>query len=160
VEIQREARRIHKENAVLRDVIRELGMSDDALQQRIHLAMSGSPHDPQVCVARINKSSSSPFFAPVQNVDSASATCSPTNATSATISTSNAVAPSAFDQRVALPFLDAHATDALDQTTISPLPDAIVTDALQTWDLYSWVNDLANIKDAYSFNAQVSYHLR
>lgn len=41
------------------------------------------------------------------------------------------------------------------QTTVSDLPEINATDALQTWDLYSWINDLANIKDAYSFDPQV-----
>lgn len=46
VEIQKEARRIHQENDALRCVIRELGMSDDALKLR--LDMRRRIHDPPV----------------------------------------------------------------------------------------------------------------
>lgn len=37
MEIQKEARRIHQENDALRSVIREMGMSDDALELRLDM---------------------------------------------------------------------------------------------------------------------------
>jgi hypothetical protein len=181
VEIQREARRIHEENAVLRCVIRELGVSDEALQQRLQLAMSArdSPaHDTQVSLARIIDVSSSSSFALGQNGASTAASRSSmdTNANSAAFSNLGTLPPPILDQNAVShvpdatvanalnhtaisPLSDAHVTSTFEETGTSSLLDANVTDALHTWDLYSWVNDLSNIKDAYSINAQVSFYL-
>lgn len=40
--MQKQARRVHEENAALRSIIHDLGLSDDALQQRLQLAMDAN----------------------------------------------------------------------------------------------------------------------
>ena len=58
-EIQKEARRVHEENKALRCIVREMGVSDDALRHRLSALLNTTASSPaaatQVCLAFCRK---------------------------------------------------------------------------------------------------------
>ncbi|KIK68792.1 hypothetical protein GYMLUDRAFT_734483 [Collybiopsis luxurians FD-317 M1] len=145
--MQKEARRVHEENKALRCIIRDLGMSDDVLQQRLELVMgtsSSSACTPQNCASTASHSSIIP--APPATISNTNSTIAPSGP------------PSAVNQIMDRPPpATAPLIEPMSNASLTYHEDPVALDTLQTWDLYSWLNDLSNIKDAYGIEAQTQF---
>ncbi|KAL9625288.1 MAG: hypothetical protein Q9160_000690 [Pyrenula sp. 1 TL-2023] len=142
-EMQQQARRVHEENTVLRSVIRDLGLSDDALQQRLGLAMSANG---SACVCHPQNGASMPLRPAIIPIPPAA------NA-NGNLATSS-VSPSNLDQRMTPPPPPASSIPSTATDAVTYPANCMATDDFQSWDLSSWLDSLSNIHHSYGVEAQ------
>lgn len=171
MEMQQAARQVHNENAQLRSMLHEVGFSNEQIAQRLSgIARSRSDDHKRLPIPQTLLPNATPTsqYQPTNTLTPSqhhsSGTGSPTNESSLDAGGGTAFLaqrPMIHSQQSAA-FPTSQWDDSLLPGPEQPIPNTTTghllggQTALPEWDLYTWLTDLSNIKDAFGAGVNVS----